>query len=298
MESWRPADGLEAALQQAKTAAETARAVDMLRTAELALPLTAGAFAGTEPPRWPTTTVDERTWMITYTSGESMRIATEGAFEHARRVSLPELAAGWPDHSWALAINPGLPIQLTLAPNQLARFAAPSLLADRDAEPTARTPLLQKLLRPGDIEELLRGENRVSGYCHQLADVVHIATPAVLVEALGRKDELAYYVTAEGAVNTLRWPAVGLELYRSPYGGTDEASRVAVDGWVIEEPPFVGLGFAPNPDQPIREYNVAGIALPYGAEIWELTDEGIEHRRAVLDTDHGRWLLVREAGNS
>lgn len=296
METWRPADELEEALQQAQSADEVHQALDMLREADIALPLSEAAYAGSEPPRWPTTTApDGRTWVLAYTSLESMRISTEGQYQHARVSSLPELAAGWPNPAWGLALNPGLPIQLTIEPGQLARLAAPSLLEDRAAEPTARMPVMQKLLRPVDIQALLDGETRVSGYCHLLADVAHIATPAVLIEALGRTDELNYYLTAEGSAHMLRWPAVGLELYRSPYGGTDEASREAVAGWLIEEPPFVGLGFAPNPDQLIREYKIAGVGLPHGAEIWELTDDGVEQRRAVLNADLDRWSLVPES---
>lgn len=90
----------------------------------------------------------------------------------------------------------------------------------------------------------------------------------------------------------LRWPAVGAELYRSPYGGVDEAGRAAVAGWVVEEPPFVGTGFAPNADQVIREYKVHGILLPHAAEIWELDFDGAEHRRAVYDADREAWVLV------
>jgi hypothetical protein len=292
MQPWHPASPFEEALHQSLTAGEGARVLEQLRSAELAFPLTAAAFAGEEPPSWPTTTADERTWIVAYTSTEAMRIATDQAFQHARVSSLAELAVGWPDHSWALAVNPGLPIQVLLDPATVARVAAPSLLEDREAEPTARTPLLQKLLRPTDIQELLRGATRVSGYCHQLMDVAHIATPTVLAEALVAEDEIPYYITAEGAVNMLRWPAFGLELYHSPYGGIDDASRAAVEGWLIEEPPFVGLGFAPNRDQLIREYKIEGVGLPHGAEIWELTEEGVEHRHAVLDTDLGQWLLV------
>lgn len=292
MDAWQPANALEETLPQAKTADEVAKALDLLRQAALALPLTADAFAGTEPARWPTVTADGRTWIVAYTSVESMRAASDGALEHARASSLPELAAGWPDHSWGLALNLGLPIQLTIEPGQLARLAAPSLLEDRAAEPTARHPVMQKLLRRADIEELLRGSTRVSGYCHQLMDVAHIVSPASLVEALGRSDESSGYVSAEGTANVLRWPAVGLELYRSPYGGTDESSCAAVEGWLIEEEPFVGLGFAPNPDQMIREYKVSGVGLPHGAEIRELTAAGAEHLRAVLDADLGRWLLI------
>jgi hypothetical protein len=293
MDSWRPADRLEETLQQARTADEVKQALELLREAELAIPLTEAAFAGTEAPSWPITTApDGRTWVLAYTSLESMRLSTEGKFQHARVSSLPELAAGWPNPAWALALNPGLPIQLTIDPAQLARLAAPSLIEDREAEPAARMPLMQKLLRPSDIQDLLDGNTRVSGYCHLFADVAHIATPVVLVESLGRKDEQAYYVTAEGSVHMLRWPAVGLELYRSPYGGTDEESRKAVAGWLIEEPPFVGLGFAPNRDQMIREYKVYGVGLPHGTEIWELTIDGVEIRRAILDADLGQWFLV------
>jgi hypothetical protein len=61
---------------------------------------------------------------------------------------------------------------------------------------------------------------------------------------------------------------------------------------VIEEPPFIGMGLVPNVDQTIREYKVDGIGLPHGAEIVELTTDGVERRRAVYDGDFGRWLLT------
>jgi hypothetical protein len=293
MQSWRPASPFEQKLLQALTTGDAPAVKALLRGAQLALPMTATAFAGEQPSAWPTITAAERTWIVAYTSMESMTAGTGQAVEHARISSLPELAAGWPDHDWGLAINPGLPIQVPLEAGALARIAAPSLLEDRAAEPGARTPVMQKLLRPSDIFEMLQlGVTRVSGYCHQALDVEHITTPEVLVEALGRKDEIADLITDEGAVNMLRWPAVGLELYRSTFGGTDEASRAAVDGWLIEEQPFVGLGFAPNIDQTIREYKVDGVGLPHGSEICELTDAGTSHRRAVLDVDLGRWLLI------
>jgi hypothetical protein len=86
---------------------------------------------------------------------------------------------------------------------------------------------------------------------------------------------------------------VGLDLYRTPYGGIDEESRDAVAGWVVEEPPFVGMGLVPNVDQVIREYRIHGVGLPHGAEIWELTVAGTEHRRAIYHGDLRRWLLIQ-----
>jgi SseB protein N-terminal domain len=293
VQAWRPADPFEERLLQASTAEDAPADAAVLQSAQLCLPLTAAAAVGNEAPVWPTVSAADRTWIIAYTSIKSMRTGSDGALEHARATSLPELAAGWPDHSWALVINPGLPIQVTLDAAALARLAAPSLLEDRAAEPAARTPMMQKLLRHTDVHQTLQlGVTRVSGYCHQVVDVAHIAAPETLVEALGRSDEITALVTDQGSVNLLRWPAVGLELYRNAFGGIDEASRAAVNGWLIEEPPFVGLGFAPGTEQVIREYKVDGVGLPHGAQICELTAAGPTETRALLDVDIGQWLLL------
>lgn len=293
MQAWRPANPFEERLLQASTAGDAGAAAELLHGAQLCLPLTTAASVGDEAPAWPTVSAADRTWVIAYTSVASMHIGSDGALEHARTSSLPELAAGWPDHSWGLVINPGLPAQVTLDAAALARLAAPSLLEDRDAEPTARTPMMQKLLRHADVHQTLQfGAARVSGYCHQLVDVAHIAAPEILVAALGRKEEMAALLTDQGSVNVLRWPAVGLELYRNVFGGIDEASRAAVNGWLIEEPPFVGLGFAPSADPVIREYKVDGVGLPHGAQICELTAVGTTEPRAVFDVDLGQWLLI------
>ncbi|HEY3089707.1 MAG TPA: SseB family protein [Jatrophihabitantaceae bacterium] len=293
MQAWQPADLFEERLLQASTADDAGAAAAVLQAAQLCLPLTGAAAAGDEAPVWPTVSAADQTWIIAYTSIESMHLGSGGALEHARATSLPELAAGWPDHSWALVINPGLPVQVTLDAAALARVAAPSLLEDRAAQPTARTPMMQKLLRHADVHHTLQfGVTRVSGYCHQLVDVAHIAAPEGLVEALGRKNETAELITDQGSVNVLRWPAVGLELYRNAFGGIDEASRAAVNGWLIEEPPFVGLGFVPSADQLIREYKVDGVGLPHGAEICELTATGTAETRALLDVDLAQWLLI------
>jgi hypothetical protein len=66
-------------------------------------------------------------------------------------------------------------------------------------------------------------------------DVAHIATPAVLVDALGQSGEDGL-LSDEGPANMLRWHAVGLDLCRTPYDGTDEERKIAVAGWVIPLP--------------------------------------------------------------
>ncbi|NUR82780.1 MAG: SseB family protein [Nonomuraea sp.] len=264
----------------------------LLRHADFACPISAAAARGEEEISWPTIAGPDRTWIAVFTSPESMRESTRGAVDRFRILSLTELAASWPDLRWGLAVNPGLSTSFLLEPGTVARLAVPTLAQDRQAEPGNGIPVVQKLLQVAELQQLLVSERpRVSGYCHHALDVAHIATPSVLAEALLDEDA----VTVSGSVNILRWPAVGLDLYRTPYGGTDEEGMAAVAGWVVEEEPFVGMGLVPHPGQTIREYKVAGVGLPYGAEILELAQDGQERCRARYDADRGHWVLVGEA---
>ncbi|MBG0816643.1 SseB family protein [Planomonospora sp. ID82291] len=275
----------EQRLSAARRRGDLALCLSLLRAADFAMPISEAAATGDEPVAWPTRPDPERTWLIAYTSEEALRTGTGGAVAHHRIVLMVELAAGWPDPRWGLAVNPGLEPSFLLESGTVARLAVPTLAQDHAAEPGV--PIVQKLLRPAQIQELLDGGSWVSGYCHHALDVAHIATPSVLAEALLQEDA----ITDRGAVNILRWPAIGFDLYRTPYGGVDEEGMRAVAGWVVEEPPFVGMGLVPNVDQTIREYKVAGVPLPHGAEIVELGADGVTRLRAVYDGDRG-WRLV------
>jgi SseB protein N-terminal domain len=284
-----PASAFDDHLAKAHAAGDLAGCLGLLRAADFALPLSEAAATGAEHAAWPVMTVDERTWLMAYTSAEALDTATGRRGHRFRVVSLAELCAGWPDPGWGLAVNPGLEVSFFLEPGTVARLGVPTLTQDHAAEPESGPPIVQKPLHPNEIDALLAAEEpTVSGYCHHALDVAHIATPTVLADALAHDD----VISAAGAVNILRWPAIGLALYRTPYGGVDEAARAAVEGWVIEEPPFIGMGLVPNGDQTIREYKVDGIGLPHGAEIVELGADGMERRRAVYDGDLGRWLLI------
>ncbi|MEU1736535.1 SseB family protein [Streptosporangium sp. NPDC020145] len=280
----------EERLHAAQTGGNLARCLGLLAAADFAMPISRAAAAGDEPVAWPTWTDGERTWLIAYTSQEALLTGTGGAVGDHRIVLMAELAAGWPDPHWGLAVNPGLEPSFLLESGTVARLAAPTLAQDNAVDPGI--PIVQKLVGPEEIRALLDdGAPSVSGYCHHALDVAHIATPAVLAEALLQEE----MITDRGSVNVLRWPAIGFDLYRTPYGGVDEETMRAVGGWVVEEPPFVGLGLVPNVDQTIREYKVAGVALPYGAEIVELGDDGVTRRRAVYDGDLGGWILLEVA---
>ncbi|MFI6918956.1 SseB family protein [Nonomuraea spiralis] len=282
----------EERLQEAHAREDLTTCLALLRYADFACPVTDAAARGDEPVAWATFPGADRVWVAVYTSAEAMREATGDAVRHFRILSLVELAAGWPDPRWGLAVNAGLEPSFLLEPGTVARLAVPTLEQDLAAEPDSGLPIVQKVLEVAQIQELLGGgPPRVSGYCHHALDVAHIATPSVLADALLQEDAL----TSEGAVNLLRWPAIGPQLYRTPYGGVDEAGRTAVAGWVIEEPPFAGMGLVPNAVETIREYKIDGIGLPHGAEIVELAADGEERVQARYDADHGRWLMVEQS---
>jgi len=293
MPTWEPTGPFEEQLWAAYQGQDSGACLALLRTTEFALPISAEAAAGREAPRWASAAREDGTWLMAYTSVESMQAGTDGAATHCRIISLVELAAGWPDPQWGLAINPGMPMQILLEPRTIARVAAPPLAQELLMSGDESPPLVQKLLPPAEMSAIFAlRQNRVSGYVHPLADVKHIGSPNVLLDALGRSADERDLIDDDGSVFLLRWPAIGADLYRSPYGGTTELARAAMDGWVVEEPPFVGTGFVPNVDQVIREYKVDGIGLPHRSEVVEVTIEGVETRRAVWDGDRGTWMLA------
>jgi len=292
MQPWRPASPFEEQLAAAHAAEDTYTCLSLMRTTEFALPITAAAAAGEEAPRWATADRADGVWLIAYTSVESMATGTGGAVEHCRVQSLVEIAAAWPDLEWGLAVNPGLPVQLLMPSGLVARLAAPAMAEEQSTAPDQVPALVQKVIPYGDLNTVFATRNgRVSGYVHSLADVRHMGSPNVLLDALGRMAEEDVLIDDEGSTYLMRWPAIGPDLYRSPYGGTTERACAAVEGWVIEEPPFIGTGLVPNVEQAIREYKVDGICLPHRAEIVQVTRAGQEHLVATWDGDRGAWMV-------
>ncbi len=170
--------------------------------------------------------------------------------------------------------------------------------AGRAAPPPAELPpTMQKAVAPSQVAWYLeRGYDRVSGFVHRGAEVNHLRTPAQLVSGLGlRYDGTPFDPDAE-EVYVLRWPAYVPSLYRIPYGGRSEAAMAAMEGWVIERPPFRGNGFAPaDSGDVIAEFKVDSIRLPHGAELWRLRADGTSHLVARLDADGPSWAKVEEA---
>lgn len=294
---WAPTTNFEARLAAAVAADDGPTALGLLRHAQLAFPLTPGAAGGSEPAAWATHEAQGRTWLMAYTSAEAMEAGTDGRSRHLRVLHFVQLAAGYPDTRWPLAVNAGLPGEMLLESGTVARLAVPSLPIELTAAPDAVFPVMQKLLTAEDVHAYLTAVpdrcDRVSGYVHRVDDAAGLSDPAALIAGVGRVGEEGDLLSAADTATVLRWPSFGAALYRSPFGGVDPERMAAVEGWVVEDPPFVGTGFVPDVDSLVREYKVDAVPLPHGAEMWELRRGGEEQRRAVFDADRGRWMFTR-----
>jgi hypothetical protein len=240
----------------------------------------------------------------------------------------PELIASWRSpgfggKSWTLHLNPRTRIGASLTGDQVRElsewaervglpqrqavrepaqpYAAPHTQELKAAEPVAapepvpakpKIAIMQKVLPPGHVGWYLeQGYDRVGGFVHPIGDVAELRTPTQLYEALGLLYEDSPFSPGDEAVHVLRWPAYCENLYRVPFGGQseDELNGWGDAGWVVEQPPFLGTGFAPGSGGTIREYKCDSVRLPSGAELYLLGRDRTERFVAVYDADLMAW---------
>jgi hypothetical protein len=156
--------------------------------------------------------------------------------------------------------------------------------------------MMQKPITSEQLSYYLeRGYDRVSGFVHRAGEVAHLRTPDQLYEALGLNYAGSSFKPDATEAYVLRWLAYRANLYRIPYGGPHEAGMRAMEGWVIERPPFRGNGFAPSEtNDVIAEFKVDSARLPHDAQLWRLKRDGGEELIAELDADGPRWRKVGE----
>lgn len=290
MLAWTPVNEIEQALSTAIAARDEGRAQLIIRMAQLVLPAHSA-----DDRSWPTATDPSgRRWVTVFTSEQIWQSLNGGQNGHVRSFSLPQLAANWPDNTVGLSINAATDLAFALEPAALARLASPTLQQLMLLYPPDSVPILQKPLRGAELDDLLMARrSSVSGYVHLMDEVEGITAPSELLACLGiDAADAAGLVFHDGSLHLLRWPGLGLDLYRTPLGGRDEQQRAAVDGWVIEPLPFVGMGMTRYAAGAVHEYHCSVVHLPHGAEIVQLTADGDFVRRAVFDGTTGRWRRV------
>ncbi|MER7455613.1 SseB family protein [Micromonospora sp. NPDC126480] len=319
---FEPANEVEEDLVDATGSGSTDTFLSTLLLARVLLPVAPDSAPGSRPGEpgfvWRTEELDGEKFVVVYTSPERLADHTDAALETVR-IRFVQLIHRWPDRSWSFAVNPGTPIGAKLPGEQivgLANWAAEVGLRD-DAgpepeapaaatapaerpryEPSAADPtrpvVMQKAVAPSQLAYYLeRGYDRVSGFVHRAGELAHLTTPAQLYEALGLGYPDSPFDRAAEEIYVLRWPAHRPSLYRIPYGGQNEPAMRAMEGWVIERPPFRGNGFAPGEGSDVvAEFKVDSARLPHGAQLWRIGADGTERVVATLDADALLWRTV------
>ncbi|MFF5176664.1 SseB family protein [Micromonospora sp. NPDC000316] len=322
---FEPANTVEEDLLNAAGAGSTDTFLSTLLLARVLLPAAPDSPRGSRPGDpgfvWRTAQLDSETYVVVYTSPERLADHAEGDVDTVR-VKFAQLIRRWPDEDWSFAVNPGTPVGAKLPGEQivaLANWAAEVGLGDDlevdPQEPAAveepaarpryapvavdptRPTVMQKAIAPSQLAYYLeRGYDRVSGFVHRAGELAHLTTPAQLHDALGLSYPESPFIRDAEEIYVLRWPAHRPSLYRIPYGGQNEAAMRAMEGWVIERPPFRGNGFAPGESSDVvAEFKVDSVRLPHGAQLWRIGGDGTERVVAVLDTDAVVWRRVGEA---
>jgi hypothetical protein len=309
-----PANEVEANLLDAAGVGQTDSFLSTLLLAKVHIPTPVGASASARPGdpgfEWRHETVDGQPYVVVFTSPERM-IERIGPGDYVT-VKFVQLIRDWPDESWSFAVNPGTPVGATLPGAQitaLASWVAEVGLSDEAASdheaPVARSSpeperpvTMQKAIAASQISYYLdRGYDRVSGFVHRAGEVSHLNTPESMYSALGLAHPGSNFKPSDDEVYLLRWTAYRPNLYRIPYGGRDEPGMRAMQGWMIERPPYRGNGFAPgDTTDVVAEFKVDSARLPHGAQLWRLTREGQETLVALLDADGPRWMPIAGPG--
>ncbi|MEG3637592.1 SseB family protein [Micromonospora sp. S2-005] len=321
---FQPANEVEEDLYGAAEAGSTDTFLSTLLLARVLMPVAADSAPGSRPGDpgfvWPAVQLDGQTFVVAYTSPQRLADHTDPAAETVQ-VRFVQLIRKWPDLSWSFAVNPGTPVGAKLPGEQivgLANWAAELGLGDDaegEPEPNVEAPapassprqaapagdltrpiVMQKAIAPSQLGYYLeRGYDRVSGFVHRASELAHLTTPAALYQALGLNHPESPFAPDAEQIYVLRWPAYRPSLYRIPYGGQNEAAMRAMEGWVIERPPFRGNGFAPGEGSDVlAEFKVDSVRLPHGAQLVRIDASGTERPVAVLDADTLSWREVGE----
>ncbi|MEO3923868.1 SseB family protein [Micromonosporaceae bacterium B7E4] len=318
-----PANEVERSLLDAAGDGSTDTFLSTLLLARVLLPVAFNSAPGARPGddgfEWRTELLDGERYVVVFTSPERLGDHLPETIDTVE-VKFAQLIRRWPDDNYSFAVNPGTPVGAKLPGGQivaLANWAAEVGLGDDTGEPAPQAPaeeeaprptyaparddpgrptMMQKTIAPSQLSYYLdRGYDRVSGFVHRASEVVHLRTPAKLYAALGLHYPGSPFDRDAEEIYVLRWPAYRPSLYRIPYGGQNEAAMRAMEGWVIERPPFRGNGFAPGESSDVvAEFKVDSVRLPHGAQLHRIGLDGTERLVATLDCDVPVWRRAEE----
>nr|WP_330186445.1 SseB family protein [Dactylosporangium sp. AC04546] len=312
--NFQPANTTERELFEAVQANNTDRFLSTLLLAKVLVPYWDGEGA-VAPQNWRTEHMNGVPHLVVFSSQDRMEDRL-GEDALGSWIKFTRLIRQWPPgDQLAFAINPESPAGAVLPGSeviQLATWAAEmGLGVDEPEEPYAPAKpheeaqprpafeppasggqlVMQKPISPEQLSYYLeRNYDRVSGFVHRASEVAHLQTPEQLYNALGLGYAGSSFKPDADESYVLRWIAYRGDLYRIPYGGSSQEAMRAMEGWVIERPPFRGNGFAPSETSDvIAEFKVDSARLPHDAELWRLRRDGRQELIARLDADGPNW---------
>ncbi|SCG59393.1 SseB protein N-terminal domain-containing protein [Micromonospora humi] len=284
MTGWEPATEAEVAMRDALHAQDQQQYFRVLTHVDLVLPVAGGSGA-----EWGTWTSGGRTHVLAFTSVAALRASLGENAGATRRLPFADLAAGWPDQEWWLAVNPGLPVEGYLPAWYVAQLARGDVrLPGRTMGARARLERVQSAARAA--------RNGATGSAHDdpavLVPAASPPPPPVPPERRGRVAEPEEPTTVPmrtGPVLGRRVPTVSPP---RPEPTTGERGRTAsgdgsdvdaLDGWLTDlrrhpgEPdPFAAGRTAPAAETPP--------APPPARSFFEPTSGRSTRRSSPLDT--------------
>ncbi|RKS68677.1 type III secretion system (T3SS) SseB-like protein [Actinomadura pelletieri DSM 43383] len=302
------ADPLEPRLAEAKANGDNTTYFRLLAGADLVLPATASAVEDPDRAEFPTITIGSSTYVTVFTSPAALARTGDRHPGLYRRTSFARLASGWPDPTWRLAINWGLPSEVLLDSSVIARMlgtsgTAPSLAPDvtnpyGTVNPNALSgpnPVVGG--SPPPINGSANGVDRVQDESHTAID------PYTLAELSAALDANTTHP------NGLSPEPVAAEKPAEPEPAAPEAAapEPAVREPAVPEPaapeaavpePVGGLPLgAPTTKSPVDgpARQSAGLPMrpPHGARLWRSTGDDDEAILAVYDAIGGVWAPAR-----
>ncbi|WP_242906130.1 TY-Chap domain-containing protein [Actinomadura terrae] len=299
---------LKTALSEACEQGDQRRYLEILADAVLYLP----ALGGPEDDRrFATARFGEGTFVLAFTSPEAMDRSLQGQAVRHRRVSLAELAGGWPHPSWRLAVDPGLPSASYLDANAISdpgggvAFAqVPAPRSSAEGRAAGRSWLRRRRSRARVPEPEAAASDAPPRPTENDHGPLAADGEVVIVQKVLRDEHVRHYLEGgydlvAGRVHRLRdvrelttpealVRGLGLLYEGSPFAPS--AERIFVIRWAAVCPSlFRGSAYAPGGATAIPEFTIESQRLPHGAELLRIEASGTASPVAVYDADLRRW---------
>ncbi|WP_243718868.1 SseB family protein [Actinomadura sp. KC06] len=284
-------DLLEIRLAEAKANGDNTAYFSLLANADLVLPATAPAVEDPDRAEFPTITIGSSTYVTVFTSPGALARTGDRHPGLYRRTSFARLASGWPDPTWRLAINWGLPSEVLLDSSVISRMdggagATPSLTPD--------VPNPYGKVDPN----ALAGPNPVAGGS---IPATNGSAPAVNRPHEDSHTAIDPYSTAElraalgtgtgGPESALRENFPDEAVAPKPA----EPAPVEAENAKAENAAALPLGAPTNRKPAADTQQPVGIPMrpPHGTRLWRSAGEGDETPLAVYDAVGGVWAPLK-----